>query len=72
MSIPVSVCGFFAIFSDGNLLLSKLNGMAFLFDTKKEAEAQMWHLRKAWPGTPMVILECNLYLPEGENPEVAK
>lgn len=64
--IPVSVLGFFGIFSQGQLLLSQLNGMAFLFDSRTEAATQMKHLRKAWPGTKMKIMECNLYLPEGK------
>jgi hypothetical protein len=46
--------------------MSKLNGMAFLFDTKSEAKSQAKVLRKMWPGTVMKIMECNIYLPEGK------
>ena len=65
MRIPVSVCGFYGIFSDGHIMLSKTYGMAFLYDTKQEAKSQMRELRKFHPDTPMYVAVCNLYLPDG-------
>lgn len=65
MKGPLSQVGFYGIFSEGQLLLSKLNGMAFLFDTKREANAQMKQLRLKWPNTSMKVLMCAIYIPEG-------
>ena len=65
MKGPLSQVGFYGIFSGGHLLLSKRTGMAFLFDTKREAELQMHELRLNWPKTPMKVVMCAIYIPEG-------
>ena len=62
MKGPLSQVGFYGIFSEGQLLLCKLNGMAFLFDTKREATAQMKHLRSE---TQLKVIMCAIYIPEG-------